>query len=86
MARPKGSPKLGGRQKGTPNKTTASAKQALSLAFDAIGGYEAMVRWAKRSDENMRAFYGIWSKLVPTDLTTGGQPLVKTKVIRPNAE
>lgn len=30
MARPKGQPKLGGRQKGTPNKTTVEARQAMA--------------------------------------------------------
>lgn len=30
MARPKGSPKLGGRQKGTPNKITQSTKEWLN--------------------------------------------------------
>lgn len=29
MARPKGTPKTGGRQKGTPNKTTASIREWL---------------------------------------------------------
>lgn len=29
MARPKGSPKLGGRQKGTPNKVTVAMRKAI---------------------------------------------------------
>lgn len=32
MARPKGTPKTGGRQEGTPNKTTANAKEAIEFA------------------------------------------------------
>lgn len=34
MARPKGMPKTGGRQKGTPNKVTASVKGWLSCLID----------------------------------------------------
>ena len=34
MARPKGTPKTGGRQKGTPNKVTASVKGWLSCLID----------------------------------------------------
>lgn len=34
MARPKGTPKTGGRQKGTPNKVTASVKSWLSCLID----------------------------------------------------
>lgn len=31
MAKPKGSPKIGGRQKGTPNKTTSDLKISVNL-------------------------------------------------------
>ena len=34
MARPKGTPKTGGRQKGTPNKVTASVRGWLSCLID----------------------------------------------------
>ena len=34
MARPKGMPKTGGRQKGTPNKVTSSVKSWLSCLID----------------------------------------------------
>ena len=34
MARPKGTPKTGGRQKGTPNKVTASVKGWISCLID----------------------------------------------------
>ena len=38
MAKPKGSPKTGGRQKGTPNKTTALLKAAILTAAQLAGG------------------------------------------------
>ncbi len=37
MARPKGSPKYGGRKKGTPNKTTALLKDAILRAAELAG-------------------------------------------------
>ena len=58
----KGQPKTGGRQKGTPNKSTAVAKQALELAFDGIGGVPALIKWAK---ENQTEFYKLFAKLLP---------------------
>jgi hypothetical protein len=34
MAKPKGSQKIGGREKGTPNKTTMKAKEIILQAID----------------------------------------------------
>jgi hypothetical protein len=34
MAKAKGSPKTGGRKKGTPNKITKSVREAILAAFD----------------------------------------------------
>ena len=34
MARPKGTPKTGGRAKGTPNKTTKEVKEWLNVLLD----------------------------------------------------
>lgn len=57
--------KTGGRTKGTPNKATATAKQAFQLAFDEIGGPEALAIWAK---DNKTDFYKLFSKLIPQDV------------------
>ena len=43
----KGQPKLGGRTAGTPNKLTASFREAVQIAYDGIGGHEAFTEWAK---------------------------------------
>lgn len=43
MARPKGSPKLGGRQKGTVNKTTATAREAIAVFVE--GNVERLNGW-----------------------------------------
>lgn len=65
MARPKGLPKTGGRAKGTPNKVTASVKQALEEAFDRMGGIEVLTAWA---EENPGEFFKIWSRILPKEL------------------
>lgn len=56
--------KTGGRQKGTPNKTTVAVKEALLEAFDNLGGVSALVTWGM---DNPTAFYQIWSKLAPIE-------------------
>lgn len=57
--------KTGGRVAGTPNKATATAKQAFQLAFDEIGGPQALAAWAA---ENQTDFYKLFSKLIPQDV------------------
>lgn len=73
MARPKGSPKIGGRVAGTPNKTTKLARQAIADAFEALGGERGLVAWAKADDDNLKVFYSsIWPKIIPVQV--GGDP------------
>lgn len=57
--------KTGGRVAGTPNKTTVAAKQAFQMAFDGIGGVEALQTWAA---ENQTDFFKLFSKLIPQDV------------------
>lgn len=72
--RKKGTPKTGGRHKGTPNKTTAAAKEAIALAFDGIGGVPELVEWAK---ENRTEFYKLYARLIPVDVTASGDLTLK---------
>ncbi len=81
MARPKGSPKLGGRKKGTPNKMSATVKENILAVFDGLGGVNGMLQWAGSSDENMGKFYAFYSKLLPTDITSDGKQLDTRTVI-----
>jgi hypothetical protein len=63
-------PANAGRKKGTPNKTTAAAKEIISAAFDELGGLERLVTWANKSSRNLSAFYTkIWTKIIPTQIT-----------------
>ena len=64
--------KTGGRKKGTPNRTTADVKAALTRAFDELGGVPALVEWGR---DNPTQFYHLWSKLLPTEVKNAdGQP------------
>lgn len=57
--------KTGGRTKGTPNKTTASVKEALEQCFEKLGGVDVLAKWAQ---ENQTEFYKLWAKILPKDL------------------
>jgi len=61
-----GHPKMGGRKKGTPNKTTASVREAILAAFDEVGGVEWLVGLARREPA---AFTRLLAKMVPQALT-----------------
>jgi hypothetical protein len=72
-----------GRPKGTPNKTTTAAKEAIHLAFEEMGGTAALVEWANRSDDNKRVFYSqIWTKIVPLKLSGDADNPIVTEVIQ----
>ena len=64
--------RLGGRKKGTPNKVTASMREAWRLAFDEMGGVTALV---KRGKANKTEFYRAVTKLIPQDITSGGKAI-----------
>jgi hypothetical protein len=83
----KGSPKTGGRQKGTPNKTTGVAREAIALAADKLGGVDRLVAWAKEAPENERAFWAtIYPKLIPVQLTGEGDGPLVVQIIKFNAD
>ena len=62
-----------GRPKGSPNKTTAAAKDAIAQAAAELGGANRLVSWAKEDPKNEHAFWAtIYPKLLP--LQVGGDP------------
>lgn len=69
--------KTGGRVKGTPNKTTQAAKDAIALAAERLGGADRLVDWAQEDPANERAFWStIYPKLLPLQVSgAGGAPL-----------
>ena len=61
----KGIPKIGGRKAGTPNKLTASFREAVLLTYEGVGGHAAFMKWAR---ENQTEFYRIAARLIPTEM------------------
>ena len=62
-----GMQKVAGRVKGTPNKLTANFREAVLLAYDAIGGHATFAEWAR---QNPTEFFKIAARLIPTELTS----------------
>ncbi|RVC78391.1 hypothetical protein EN745_19045 [Mesorhizobium sp. M4A.F.Ca.ET.022.05.2.1] len=54
--------KTGGRIAGTPNKVTASIKEAVTEAFRKAGGVDYLVKLAA---EDPRTFCGLVGKVIP---------------------
>ena len=58
-----------GRPKGSPNKVSKAAKEAIAEAAEKLGGVDRLVNWAKEAPENERAFWAtIYPKLIPVQL------------------
>lgn len=57
-----------GRPVGATNKVTRAAKENFALAFEALGGMERMVQWAKSDPDNLKTFYTLYARLIPTEL------------------
>lgn len=62
-------PKVGGRVKGTPNKTTATAKENILAVFTRLGGTAGMADWAR---ENQTEFYKLYGRLIPVEQRVAG--------------
>jgi len=69
-----------GRPKGSPNKVTASIKEAFKIAFDEMGGPEALIAWGR---DNQTDFYKLVTKLIPTELTGADGGPIKTETAIP---
>jgi hypothetical protein len=75
--RKKGTPKTGGRRKGTPNKITALLKEAVIKAAEIVGedgnGKNGLVGYlCAAAKENIPAFLTLLGKAMPLQLTGGG--------------
>lgn len=54
--------KTGGRQPGSPNKLSQTAKENIEGVFQKLGGQKTMMHWARR---NLTEFYRIYARLLP---------------------
>lgn len=61
--------KTGGRQKGTPNKTTALLKDAILQAATDAGGGDMAVYLHQQAIENPGPFMALLGKVLPMQLT-----------------
>ena len=62
-----------GRPKGSLNKATTAAKDAIAMAAEGLGGTDRMIAWAQEDPLNERAFWtNIYPKLIP--VLIGGDP------------
>ena len=76
--------KTGGRKKGTRNKITRTAREAITLAAEGLGGVRRLVEWAQADPQNERVFWGvIYTKLVPNEIVgpSGGALEIAARVI-----
>lgn len=74
----KGMPRIGGRQKGTPNKISTTVKDNVLQVFQQLGGAKAMAEWAR---ENPTHFYNLYAKLLPQDINKTVEHKVPTKIV-----
>lgn len=67
----KGNP---GKPKGALSKTTKTAKEAISLAAEGLGGAQRLIAWAQEDPLNERAFWSsIYPKLLPLQVNGPGE-------------
>lgn len=73
-----------GRPKGSVNKVTAAAKDAIAQAAAELGGHQRIVAWAKEDAKNESAFWStIYPKLIPVQLSgEGGGPIEHGLTVR----
>lgn len=63
-----------GRPKGSQNKTTREAKDAIAEAAEVLGGAARLVEWVREEPANERIFWGtIYPKLLPVQLKGTGE-------------
>jgi len=61
-----GTPKTGGRQKGTPNKLTSDVRAMILEALDKAGGVSYLV---KKAEDNPAAFLTLLGKVLPMQVS-----------------
>jgi hypothetical protein len=62
-----------GRPKGSVNRNTRLAKDAIAEAAEGLGGADRLMAWAQEDPANERVFWGtIYPKLIP--VTLAGDP------------
>ncbi|MGC2074710.1 MAG: hypothetical protein WA728_01455 [Xanthobacteraceae bacterium] len=87
--RPKGTPKTGGRKKGTPNKISSALKEAILVAAEQAGGEQGIVGYLRvQALANPAAFMSLLGKVLPMTIADTGKDeetrwVVTTRVVWP---
>jgi hypothetical protein len=78
-----GRAKTGGRQKGTPNKTTALLKDAILKAAELAGGKDGMVGYLqKQAKGNPGPFLALLGKVLPMQVTGEDGESIKLEIVQ----
>ena len=73
--------KTGGRQKGTPNKTTALLKDAILQAADLAGGEGGLVGYlTSQAQGNPQSFLPLLGKVLPMQVTGADEGAIEINV------
>ena len=71
-----------GRPKGASNKTTRTAKEAIALAAERLGGVDRLVNWCKEDPANEKAFWSsVYPKLLPLQVSNEGEDAFRVDMI-----
>jgi hypothetical protein len=71
-----------GRPKGSQNKVSRAAKDAIAEAAENLGGSERIVAWAQEAPENERAFWStIYPKLIAVQVDANHSGQVVAQVV-----
>lgn len=65
-------PPNSGRKKGTSNKVTKNIKENFEAVFEKLGGVKGFCDWAKKNAHTQGAFYSMYSKMLPSNVTVDG--------------
>ena len=69
-----------GKPKGALSKTTRTAKEAIALAAEGLGGTERLIAWAQSDPLNERAFWStIYPKLLPLQVANADDETFRTE-------
>lgn len=71
-----------GRPKGSQNKTTRLAKEAIEKAAEGLGGVDRMIAWAKEDPSNEKVFWSqMYTKLLPVQVAGDPDNPIKTEEV-----
>ena len=78
--------KTGGRQKGTPNKTSQLLKDAILLAAQEVGedgkGKDGLQGYLQRvAKEDVKAFSGLLGRVLPLQLAADSNSPITVKIV-----